>query len=170
MRTLGVFASIVNGGRILLVRQAYGLRLWTTPGGAVEHAELAIEALKREVREEIGCEVNAWRFAGVYSKPYRNDIVLSFDVTVHSGTPRCASQEISELGFFDQDNLPLDMAPNSRARILDALERRAFVLRVFEDEFSHGVLSHSVRPNSSLNRTSWRSFGRAVKPPVNLFR
>jgi ADP-ribose pyrophosphatase YjhB (NUDIX family) len=74
------------------VRQAYGSRRWTTPGSAVEVGETPVEALRREVFEEIGCELDVHRFAGVYSKPYRNDIVLSFDVTIRSAAPSAAHQ------------------------------------------------------------------------------
>lgn len=58
MPTLGVFASIFDASRrILLVRQAYASRLWTTPGGRVEPSESPILALQREAREEILCEI-----------------------------------------------------------------------------------------------------------------
>ncbi len=48
MHTLGVFASIFDEtSRILLVRQAYGSRQWTTPGGRVDAGESPCRARTR---------------------------------------------------------------------------------------------------------------------------
>src|SRR6266481_1878078 len=83
MSSIGVFASVFDGaGRILLVRQAYGSRHWTTPGGRVEEGESPLAALDREVLEEIACEVHVSHLIGVYAKPYRDDLVLSFSVAL----------------------------------------------------------------------------------------
>jgi len=141
MTTIGVFASIFDAsGRILLVRQAYANRRWTTPGGGVESGESPVAALRREVREEIGCEIEPTHFQGVYSKLYRNDLVLSFGATVRVGTPHRASVEIADLGFFDRTKLPIEMAANSRARVVDAFNGLRSVLRIFESERSTGTL------------------------------
>jgi ADP-ribose pyrophosphatase YjhB (NUDIX family) len=79
MSSIGVFASLFDAtDRILLVRQAHGSRHWTTPGGRVEAEESPLAALQREVLEEIACEVQVAHLIGVYAKPYRDDLVLSF--------------------------------------------------------------------------------------------
>jgi 8-oxo-dGTP diphosphatase len=92
MSSIGVFASLFDtSGRILLVRQAYGARHWTTPGGRVEEGESPLAALDREVLEEIACEVHLAHLIGVYAKPYRDDLVLSFAVALVRGTPASLS-------------------------------------------------------------------------------
>src|SRR6202030_2847377 len=40
--------------KVLLVRQAVGLRLWTLPGGEVKRGESLVKALRRELYEETG--------------------------------------------------------------------------------------------------------------------
>jgi 8-oxo-dGTP diphosphatase len=59
---LGAFAVIRRGELVLLVgndRRIDGClqRTWDLPGGRIEPAELVVEALRREVREETGLEV-----------------------------------------------------------------------------------------------------------------
>src|SRR5438105_1555010 len=101
MSTIGVFACIFDSaGRILLVRHAYGKQHWSTPGGRVEPAESPVAALHREIREEIGCKIRVNHLIGVYAKPYRDDLVLSFAVTILSGDPQPMPPEISDVAFF----------------------------------------------------------------------
>jgi 8-oxo-dGTP diphosphatase len=133
MPTTGVFASIFDStNRILLVRHAYGRRQWSTPGGRVEPGESPVAALQREVTEEIACEIRISHLIGVYAKPYRDDIVLSFAVTIISGIPQPCPPEISDVAFLSRNCLPADLAFNSLVRIEDALEQRRGVVRVFD--------------------------------------
>ena len=133
MPTLGVFASIFDSDRgILLVRQAYADHQWTTPGGRVEVGESPVLALQREAREEISCEIDIISFIGVYAKPYKDDVVLSFLAQIAGGAPCPNHPEILDVGFFGQYELPVEMAPNTRSRVIDAFDNRYSVCRIFE--------------------------------------
>ena len=58
-------ALITRDGRLLAARRATGEHagLWELPGGKVEEGEPPTEALRREVREELGCDVGvAWLY------------------------------------------------------------------------------------------------------------
>src|SRR6266478_3725284 len=113
MSSIGVFASLFDAaGRILLVRQAYGSRHWTTPGGRVEENDSPLAALQREV------------------------LVLSFAVALVHGTPQVCPPEIAEIAFFAREELPRDIAFNSRIRLEDAFERCRGVVRVFDSAAS----------------------------------
>jgi len=137
MSSIGVFASLFDAaGRILLVRHAYGSRHWTTPGGRVEENESPLAALQREVLEEIACEVQVAHLIGVYAKPYRDDLVLSFAVALVRGTPQACPPEIAEIAFFVREELPRDIAFNSRIRIEDAFDHCRGVVRVFDSSAS----------------------------------
>jgi len=133
MPSLGVFASIFDAtGRLLLVRQAHGSRHWTTPGGRVESRESPLIALAREVMEEIGCEVRVRHLIGVYGKPYRDDVVLSFAAGLLCGAPQPRPPEISDVDFFAREELPSEIAFNTRVRLEDAFEDCRGIVRVFD--------------------------------------
>jgi nucleoside triphosphatase len=58
-----VGALILNGrGQILLAKSYKWRNRFTLPGGHIKLGETALEALKREVKEEIGLEIELIRF------------------------------------------------------------------------------------------------------------
>jgi 8-oxo-dGTP diphosphatase len=61
MRAIVVSAAVVEqAGAFLLTRRAETTHLgglWEFPGGKVEHGESVEDAVAREIREELGCEV-----------------------------------------------------------------------------------------------------------------
>lgn len=56
---VAVGAFIVKDGKVLLVQRGHEPRkgLWTVPGGVVELGETLHEAIKREIMEETGLEI-----------------------------------------------------------------------------------------------------------------
>lgn len=134
MTSVGVFAAIFDERRrMLCVRANYGLRRWTTPGGAVDAGESMLDALKRETVEESGYFVEVARLIGVYWKTYQDDVVLFFEADIVGRTDWQPDDEIAELGFFARDELPQPMSQNVRTRILDVFDGKAGTFRVFHD-------------------------------------
>ena len=76
-----VGAVIVNDNKILAAKRPLGKNLggyWEFPGGKIEKGEKPEEALKREIQEELGCEIVVGDFIvrEVYSYDF-GDIALS---------------------------------------------------------------------------------------------
>ena len=49
----GAYAVLAHDGRILLTRLTY-TKVWTLPGGGIDHGEDPVDAVRREVHEETG--------------------------------------------------------------------------------------------------------------------
>jgi 8-oxo-dGTP diphosphatase len=126
---IGVFALIFDdAGRVLLARRR-DIDWWNLPGGGMEAGETVDEAIRREVREETGLEVAVERLVGVYSKPQKQEVVLTFRCRVTGGA-LMATAESRECRYFPPEALPVNTLPKHRQRIEDALlNRESAVLR-----------------------------------------
>ena len=100
----GVSGLVVREGKVLLVRRGkepYEGR-WSLPGGGVEPGESLRDAVKREVREETGLDVDVGRVAG-YREGFIGDdhyVVIAFHVEVTGGS-LCAGDDAEECEFVD---------------------------------------------------------------------
>jgi ADP-ribose pyrophosphatase YjhB (NUDIX family) len=124
--------------RILLLRRSDGDDLWGFPGGAMEPGEAAAAAVVREVREEIGLEVEPVELIGVYSSPtyaftYPNGdrvqpVTILFECRVVGGELRPDRQEILGARYFGPDDVLPTMRPCCVAKARDAFafDGRAF--------------------------------------------
>lgn len=85
-----VGAIAIDAGRILLIRRGRppSAGLWSLPGGRVEPGETDAEAVRREVAEETGLDVEVGPLAGEVVRPGVGDVVYlirDYVVTVVGG-------------------------------------------------------------------------------------
>jgi 8-oxo-dGTP diphosphatase len=114
-------------GRILLGHRR-DIDWWYLPGGGMETGETVDEALHREVSEEIGVEIEIGQLVGVYSKPLKNEVMLTFRCQITNGTP-IETEEIRACCYFAPHELPQNTLPKHRQRIEDALLNQQHAVR-----------------------------------------
>jgi 8-oxo-dGTP pyrophosphatase MutT (NUDIX family) len=122
LHTVGV-AGVVRdaGGRVLLIRTATAG--WELPGGRVEPGEDFIAALKREVREETGCDVEVARLTGVASAVTAPGLTLFTFLCRHTAGEPHPGDDSLEAGWFGPEAaVALVTHPVEQARLKDALE------------------------------------------------
>ncbi|MDX2918872.1 MULTISPECIES: NUDIX hydrolase [Streptomyces] len=90
-RRLAAYAVCIENGRVLLALAVSrdGDRVWTLPGGGVEHAEDPFDTVIREITEETGLEAVVERLLGVDSR------VIPADERRLPGAP-----ELQNVGVF----------------------------------------------------------------------
>lgn len=117
--------------RVLLIRHSY-VGGWHFPGGGVGKGETLVEAMRREVREEVGLTVDSDpQPLGVYAR-FRHgasDHVAVFVVREWTGTPIADGVEILEARFFPLDRLPPDVSPATQRRLAEFLGQQPFAER-----------------------------------------
>jgi ADP-ribose pyrophosphatase YjhB (NUDIX family) len=117
----------------------YGVFGLTTPGDRVEQNESPLEALRREVLEEAGLEVLPGELIGVYAKPRRNDLILSFRAKVVGCRNWEPNGEIAEIGYFSKAELPSPMSVTASIRIADAFEGKSGIFRVIDEGGANAI-------------------------------
>ena len=114
-RKLVVAALIRDGARILMSRRRADQPmpgLWEFPGGKVEPGESPTEALAREVREELGCQVAVGPIHEVvfHAYPEFDLYMLVYAATIVAGAPRAV--DVAEIAWVAAAELPaLDLLP-----------------------------------------------------------
>ena len=100
-----------GAGRIMLVRR--GIEpfrgMWDIPGGFIRPGEDGKAAVRRELEEETGLEVDvgvaAWVVPDIYGTDDVPTLNLFYLARIVSGTPTPAS-DVSEIAWFGPNDLP----------------------------------------------------------------
>jgi len=102
---------IDSEGRVLLARRAAepGEGLWDLLGGFMDEGELPLETLAREMKEEIGVEIEPAAFFGAWPDRYGDGGVwtlnLYWTARILEGEP-VAADDVAEVAWFAADELP----------------------------------------------------------------
>ena len=111
---LGVGALIFEEGKILLVeRGKEPLKgYWSLPGGIVETGEKLEEAIRREVEEETGLDVEPYAMFEIFERimpdpqgrPEYHYVLIDYLCRRLSGEPAAAS-DVSRVAWVEEQNL-----------------------------------------------------------------
>jgi ADP-ribose pyrophosphatase YjhB (NUDIX family) len=140
----GAFGVIFDADRRVLLCHRRDIDAWNLPGGGVEAGESPWDATVREVREEVGLDVEIVRLTGVYWKPRTAEVVFNFECRIASGSPT-TSDEADDVRYFSLDELPPNTAPKQVERIHDAL-LPGTALRTQQGATTRDMLRAQARP------------------------
>ena len=113
---------------VLLVRRARPPQegCWDCPGGFVDPDEHPEDALRRELREELGVRATIGPLMGIYMDRYGDEgestLNIYYRVPAIAGTPAAAS-DAGTVSWFWLDHLPDSLAFRNNRRALQALAR-----------------------------------------------
>lgn len=112
-----VIVLISRGDEILLVKNKRATRdFYSCIAGFMELGESAVEAVKREVKEEVGLEIKNIKAVGSQSWPFPDQLMLAFTADWQCGGLVLQEEEIAEARWFKRDALPpLEMIRGSVA-------------------------------------------------------
>lgn len=109
----GVKCVLSDGDRVLLVRHTYGPRNWELPGGGIKRREPPSGAARREMREELGVDVQEWTALGeVPARIHdRRGVLHCFLATLSPATIAPDPGELAAATWFAPTELPSNLGP-----------------------------------------------------------
>ncbi|WEG12842.1 NUDIX hydrolase [Pullulanibacillus sp. KACC 23026] len=115
-------AVVLNDeGKILLINGPR--RGWEQPGGQVELGESIEEAVKREVKEESGIDIEVIKFCGIYQNLESNVCATCWLAKAIGGDFQTSNESL-DVGFFTiEQALEMVKWSNFRERIIKSLNQ-----------------------------------------------
>lgn len=117
---VSVAALVTNDkGEILLVNSPW--RGWEYPGGLIEPGETFQEALKREVREESGVEIEITGFVGICKNIEKNIVNIDFTARYISGELRTSDESTDVIWTTAEKAMEMITFPLTKKRLRNML-------------------------------------------------
>ena len=112
-KEISVLAWIPDAyGQVFLVQQTAGRQLWSLPGGKVRSREPIRQALRREIKEEIGLAVMSAKIVDIFDRPQKGALAVLFQVVLRKGPLKLEEKEIKDAAFVRK--LPARSTPSVR--------------------------------------------------------
>jgi 8-oxo-dGTP diphosphatase len=124
-------AVMIEEGRVLLSQRKPGTHLagaWEFPGGKVEPGEDPREALRRELREELGIEASVGEIVEVTFHRYEDAdkavLLLFFEASRVAGSPEPRALDVAAFRWAGKGDLRDEEFPPADVAVLGKLRRR----------------------------------------------
>jgi NAD+ diphosphatase len=114
-----VIVLVTRGDTCLLARPAgRAVPFHSTLAGFVEPGETLEECVRREIREEVGIEVDELRYFGSQPWPFPHSLIVGFFAKYAGGELTPDPSEVEDARWFTRDALPVIPPPISISRRL----------------------------------------------------
>lgn len=116
-------AVVLREGRVLLAQRKSGTHLagaWELPGGKVEPDEDPREAVRRELREELGVEVEVGDIVDVtfHRYPEKSVLLLFYGATLAASSPEPRPLDVADLMWARAEDLRDEAFPPADVAVL----------------------------------------------------
>lgn len=114
-----VSAVIQNGNKVLLTKEILESgEKWIMPGGGVEFGENLVEAVKREIKEELGMDIEVGKLLGhreaIYTQ-YNYHTVIFFFLAKPLGNFILSEKQVLSANYFStKETQDLDLVDTAR--------------------------------------------------------
>jgi 8-oxo-dGTP diphosphatase len=122
---------LVERGRVLLTRRKAGTHLegaWELPGGKVQAGEDPRQALRRELREELGIQVAVGEIVDVtfhrYEEARKAVLLLFFEAERLPGSPDPRAIDVAAFEWAGADGLQATRFPPADVAVLEKVRAR----------------------------------------------
>lgn len=105
---VGMIYFVERDNQLLLVKHSYQDK-WSLPGGWMDRHESFEESAQRELREEMGIELEDFEVLEVTKVPRSEIINIAIRGRLQGGEISIRDAEIADFRFFDRDALPEDI-------------------------------------------------------------
>jgi ADP-ribose pyrophosphatase YjhB (NUDIX family) len=106
---VGAAGAVVEGGRVLMVRHAYGHSKgrWLLPGGYARHDERLDQTALREVHEETGIEAEILDIVGLRTRFTERGgaVFVLFRMRPVGGVPRPDGVEVDQVAYYSAEEI-----------------------------------------------------------------
>ena len=117
---VSVAALVTNeNGKILLVNSPW--RGWEYPGGLIEPGETFQEALKREVLEEAGVEIEITGFVGICKNVEKDIVNIDFTARYIGGELKTSEESTEVVWVTPQQAIEMITFPLTKKRLSNML-------------------------------------------------
>ena len=123
-QTIGVRIFLIKKQQILLVKHTYSHQ-WFLPGGGLKKGETLEQAIRRELTEELGVNIDKIELFGAYNNFFegKKDYIILFKSEDFS-LPNKKDSEIEHFSFFPFEDIPKSTSPGTKRRIAEFLENK----------------------------------------------